>query len=166
MEVAGAREINRSIRGSLGAAAVILAMDVGLLGSILYSPILCPIWIFVSLLKSAIHRPGWNLTLVRLLIPALTLGVAWANDAFQRGMAETNAQRLIAACEKYHTAHGSYPEKLDELVPQYMSSVPVAKYCMGWNRFLYHRPLLWWHVVPPYFRKTYNCETRRWSYLD
>jgi len=84
-------------------------------------------------------------------------------------MAETNAQRIIAACEEYHAAHGNYPDKLDELVPQYMSSVPVAKYCIAWNRFDYFNhgnPLLVWCVVPPYFRKIYSFEGRRWSYLD
>ncbi len=169
MQVADVRGFYRSVRGSIGAAAILLAFDVGFCGSTLMSTIFCPIWILVSLLKNAIHRPGWGLALVRILIPALTLGIVYANDAFQLRVAEANAQRVVAACEEYHAANDSFPRNLDVLVPQYMNSVPVAKYCLGpWSRFYYssRSSMLFWHVVPPHDRKIYNFETRRWSYLD
>jgi hypothetical protein len=55
-------------------------------------------------------------------------------------------------------------------VPQYLNSVPLAKYCLGPpGRFAYHNlgsPIIYWQVVPPYYRKIYNFETRSWSYLD
>ncbi len=169
IQVDDMRAFYRSVRGSVGAAAILLALDVGFSGSILMSTLFCPIWILVSLVKSAIHRPGWGLALVRILIPALTLSIVKANDAFQLRVAEANARRVVAACEEYHAVNGRFPRKLDELVPQYMNSVPVAKYCLGpWGRFIYssHSSLLFWHVVPPHYRKIYNFETRRWSYLD
>ncbi|WP_165075872.1 hypothetical protein [Paludisphaera rhizosphaerae] len=173
MDVAGAREFYRNIRGSLGAAAAILVIDVVFLGSILWSLILCPIWVFVSLVKSANrHRPGYGLVVTRMLIPVATFLLVRANDSFQRGMAEANAQRIIAACEAYQADNGSLPGGLKDLVPKYLSSVPVAKYCLGpWSRFTYFNSkggtaMLVWHVVPPYYRKIYSFEDRRWSYLD
>ena len=165
---AGLVEFLRGIKRSLVGAAVLLALDAGFFGSMLWSSLVCPVWFVVSVLRAAIHRPGWGLALARVGIPAVTLGLVWANDAYQLGVAEANARRIIAACEAYHAANGLFPEKLDELVPQYLESVPLAKYCLGSNRFYYYSatPLLWWQVVPPYYRKIYNFQTRSWSYLD
>jgi hypothetical protein len=162
----------RSVRGRIGAAAIVLAFDVVLTGSILVSSIVCPIWILVSLLKSAIKRPGWGLAVARVLIPALTFCLVKANDAFQLRVAEAHGQRVVAACEEYHTVTGRFPGKLDELVPTYMNSIPVAKYCLGpGSRFFYAAPnhgntMLAWEIVAPHYRRVYNFETRRWFYLD
>jgi hypothetical protein len=82
-------------------------------------------------MKSAIHRPGWGLALARIFIPALTFLFVKANNAFQLKVAEANAQRIMAACEKYHAANGRFPRRLHELVPEYMNFVPVVKYCLG-----------------------------------
>jgi hypothetical protein len=172
VQIADLRWFYRSARGSIGAAAIVLTFDVVLSGSFLVSSLFCPIWILVSLLKSAIHRPGWGLALARILIPVLTLWLVRANDAFQLRVAEANGQRIVAACEEYHAANGRFPENLDELVPKYMNSVPVAKYCLGpWSKFIYvsRTPgdaMLFWHIVPPHYRKIYRFETRSWSYLD
>jgi hypothetical protein len=93
-----------------------------------------------------------------------------ANDAFQRGIAEANAQRIIAACEQFHATEGEFPQTLGDLVPQYLPSVPRAKYCLTYGSFLYltrgGEPLLVWCVVPPYGRRNYDFKTRRWNYLD
>jgi hypothetical protein len=170
VHVAGVRGFFRGTRRSLVAAAVLLAWDGALYGSCLMTMIFCPIWFLVSLLKNAIERPGWGLALVRIGIPALTLGLARTNNDVQLGIAEANAQRVVAACEAYHAANGRFPQKLDELVPQYLNSVPVAKYCLLQPAsFAYYdlgTPKLYWYVVPPYLRKIYDFHTRSWSYLD
>lgn len=172
MQIADVRWFYRSVRGSIGAAAIVLTFDVVFSGSILMASIFCPIWFVVSLLKSAIRRPGWGLTLARILIPVLTLSLVKANNAFQLGVAETNGQRIVAACEQYHAANARFPRNLDELVPKYMNSVPVAKYCLGpGSRFFYSSSasgsaMLAWEIVSPHYRRIYNFETRHWSHLD
>ena len=170
MHVAGVRGFLRGIKRSLVASVVLLAWDGALYGSLVMSMIFCPIWLLVSLVKNAIERPGWGLALVRIGIPALTLAILRANNAVQLGVAEANAQRVVAACEEDHAANGRFPRNLDELVPRYMYSVPCAKYCLGPpGRFAYYSsgtPMLVWQVVPPYYRKIYNFHARSWSYLD
>lgn len=95
-----------------------------------------------------------------------------ANDAFQRGVAETNAEEVVAACESYRADNGRFPRRLDQLVPRYLSSVPVAKYCLGPGRFVYSSSdntgitKLFWYVAPPRLRKVYDFETRSWSHLE
>ncbi len=168
--MAGVRGVLRVIRPSIVGAAVLLFWDAALTGSYLMSLLVCPVWFLVSLLKSPIERPGWSVALARIAIPVLTLCVALGNNAIQFKVGEANARQLIAACEKYHAANGRFPEKLDELVPRYIKSIPVAKYCLGpSSRFYYYNlstPTLYWQVIPPYYRKIYNFDTQSWTYLD
>lgn len=168
VHAAGVPGLSRGIKRCVVAAAVLLAWDGALYGTCLMAWLFCPIWFLLSLLKNAIERPGWGLALLRIGIPAMMFGLLWANNAVQLGVAEANAQRVVAACDEYHAANGRFPKDLDELVPRYMNSVPRAKYCLA-GHFAYHNlgtPMLYWQVVPPYLRKIYNFETRSWSYLD
>jgi hypothetical protein len=155
---------------SIAAALVLLAWDAVLTGSFLVSLIFCPLWFIVSILNNAIQRPGWKRALLRISIPALTLVLARANEAVQFRIGEANAPRIIAACENFHATNGKFPKTLDDLVPQYMPSIPRAKYCLAFGKFQYwnsdERPILVWCVVPPFGRKVYGFEDRRWSYLD
>lgn len=166
----GAEGFYSEIKASIAAAAVLFTCDGAFSASYLMSLLFCPIWFLLGLLMSAIERPGWGLALIRIAIPALTLGLLYVNNAVQLGVTESNARRVVAACTAYKAANGNFPKVLDELVPQYLISVPRAKYCLGPSgRFYYHNfgsPKLYWQVVPPYGRKIYNFDTRSWSYLD
>jgi hypothetical protein len=159
---------HRGIRASIGIALVMIALDAVLSGTYILSAIVCPIWFLLSVVKNATNRPGWKLVLLRIAIPALTLGLVLTNDTLQCRIAESNAARIVEACEEFHTANGRYPKTLGELVPKYMSSVPHAKYCLAFGEFLYSdkQPVLMWYAVPPYGREIYNFEGKNWSYID
>lgn len=161
----------RGVGKSLVVAGILLFWDAAYTGSFLLSLLVCPVWILVSLVRSAIRRPGWTLALIRVVIPALTLWFVLHNDTIQREVASQNAEKVIAACEEFHAVKGRYPKTLDELVPRYMPSVPRAKYCLSFfGKFLYwgfeEGPILTWYVVPPYGRRLYDFEDKRWCYLD
>jgi hypothetical protein len=150
---------------------MLLFWDAVFTGSFLMSLLACPIWFLVSILKNTIQRPGWKLALIRVAIPALTLGLVLANDAVQYRIGNANAPLIIKACEDFHAANGKFPKTLDELVPQYLTSIPRAKYCLAFGEFRYwklddERALLEWCVMPPYGWKIYNFDDRRWGYLD
>jgi hypothetical protein len=171
MREEGRQGVFRCIRGSLVRAAVLLACDAVIGGGVfMMSMLVCPVWILISLLQSAIHPPGFRLALFRLGVPALILGFVLANNGAQVRVAEARSRRVVAACEAYHTANGKFPEKLDDLVPQYMPYVPSARYCPGpWSQFHYfnrENPSLFWYIFPPYDRKIYDFETRRWHYMS
>jgi hypothetical protein len=156
------------ITASVIGALVLLALDVAHGGTYLCSSMACPIWFLASILKNAIQRPGWKVALLRIAIPALTLGLVLANNAFQWRIANANGARIIAACEEFHAANGKYPKTLDELVPRYLPSIPRAKYCLKYGEFLYFdkKPMLMWYAVPPFGTEVYNFEKKRWSYID
>lgn len=171
MVATGKQGFYRGVKRSLAAAVLILAWDVGLSGWFGASLIFCPIWFLVSLLKNTYQRPGWGLGLIRIAIPVVTLGIAWTNNSVQLRIANANAMQVVAACEEYHADHGKFPKSLNELVPQYMRSVPRAKYCVGpWCGFMYYfnqgNAMLVWYVVPPHYRRIYDFNTREWSTLD
>jgi hypothetical protein len=161
---------HRGIGRSIAGATVLLTWDAVLSGSFLLSLIVCPIWFLFNVVKSAIQRPGWRAGLLNIAIPALTLGMALANDSLQYRVGKTNAPRIIKACEEFHAAKGTFPKTLDELVPRYLTSVPRAKYCLMYGEFDYYHldnhPILVWCVVPPYGRKIYSFQDRRWGYID
>jgi hypothetical protein len=154
---------------SIGSALLLLAWDVGLVGSFGMSFFICPIWFLVSVVKNAIKRPGWLLGFFRVAIPALTLGTVLANNAAQYRVAGANAPRIVKACEAFHVDNGTFPRSLDELVPRYMQSIPRAKYCAIYGEFIYLNygsPMLIWYAVPPFGRMVYSFNERRWNYID
>lgn len=116
-------------RWNLGFASAMLAVDVGLFGSVVLSIGVCPIWLIVEVLKGAFHPSAWRPSLFKAAIPVVTLGLALVNAAVQYRIGEANAARIISACENFHDANGRFPQTLDELVPRYLQSIPRACYC-------------------------------------
>ncbi|HJT32636.1 MAG TPA: hypothetical protein VJ783_11390 [Pirellulales bacterium] len=70
-------------------------------------------------------RLKYPLTL--LLLPALSA----AADAATRNEAERDATRVAVAFERFRLREGRLPEKLDELVPDFLGSVPSDPYGGG-----------------------------------
>jgi len=161
---------HRGIRVSISTGSVLLAWDAVLSGSFVMSLIVCPIWFVASVVKNVIQRHGWRVALLRMAVPLVTLGLVLANTAVQLRIAKANATRITAACEKYHEANGEFPQKLDELVPRYLPSIPRAKYCFAFGEFFYWNidghAMLVWYDVPPFGRRIYDFAKRKWNYLD
>lgn len=158
------------IRASLIGASILLTLDAAISGSLLYSVFVCPIWFLISLARTALRWPGRKVGLSRIAAPVLTLGLVLVNARLQSTMASTNADRIIRACEQFRAANGEYPERLTELVPRYLESVPRAKYCLMLCDFTYtsgeEDHTLMWTELPPFGRRIYNLERGRWKTLD
>jgi hypothetical protein len=65
------------------------------------------------------HPTPFNI-MERLFLPAL--GRAVAKSA--QGQESVDLARVAIALERYHLAHGEYPESLDVLAPQYLKQIP------------------------------------------
>jgi len=164
--------IINALGGSLVGAAVLLSYDAVLSGSFLLSALVCPIWFVVVAFRGLIGR-DWRLGLLRVAIPLLTLVIVLGNNAIQWKIGEANMERIITACESFHAANGQYPKKLNDLVPQYLPSIPRERYCLFDTGFMYfnfpdqsHSPMLVWVKIPPFGRKIYSFEDKSWGYLD
>ena len=99
----------------------------------------------------------------------MALSVFLANYANNQ-LAKNRAQNLIAAVEKHQQATGKYPATLDDLVPTYIPSVPLAKYALAGREFHYMNRndtvMLHYTSLPPFGRRTYDFNRQSWSYLD
>jgi len=91
----------------------------------------------------------------------------------QNRMADHRAVKLGDACLSYRTKYHHYPANLEVLVPEFIPSVPVARYGLfRKDRFWYisnrdnREPMLYYQALPPFGRRFYHMESRSWGYLD
>jgi hypothetical protein len=81
-----------------------------------------------------------------------------------------NAHRIIKAVEMCKSDKGSYPAELSDLVPVYISSIPVSAYRLSYSEYHYSSKqgshYLMWVTMPPYGRRMYHFEVKEWTYLD
>jgi ABC-type multidrug transport system fused ATPase/permease subunit len=107
---------------------------------------------------------------IRSLAFCLTVFAILSTFMFNRHMGQVNARRIIEAVEDYRSEQGKYPERLEDLVPQYFSKVPRAaiRFTSAEYYYLRHKDHhgLMWTVVPPFGRRTYRFETKEWSIID
>jgi hypothetical protein len=158
-----------AICGTLFCSSVVVFLDVVLDGSYLFAAMVCPICFLVGVVRAIARGSSWGVAAARVLIPVATLLLVLANNSLQGRIAKANSAILIQACERYREANGNYPERLGDLVPRYLSSIPRAKYCLHNSDFQYISsppPLLFWWEVPPFGRRVYRFETRDWNYVD
>jgi hypothetical protein len=159
-----------AIRGTLICSLVVVFIDVVVDGSYIFSALVCPIWFLAAVVRAIVRQPSLAVAAARILVPVVTGLLVIANFSLQGKIAMSNAARVIEACEQYREVNGTYPERLSELVPHYLSSVPRAKYCFMCGEFGYYsgspQPILFWSEFPPFGRRVYDFETGKWRYLD
>ena len=85
-------------------------------------------------------------------------------------IARERAESLVVAVEQFHAKHGRYPERLGEIVPEFIPEIPKAKYVLIADRFRYFksdsRHSLMYVEIPPFGRRIYTFEDRRWTTLN
>ncbi|HEX6307427.1 MAG TPA: hypothetical protein VFZ69_04515 [Longimicrobiales bacterium] len=86
---------------------------------------------------SRIKKLPWAEILVTAIVVAAGAGVyAWAHR--DQGDLEESKRRgatLVQALRAYHAGHGTYPERLDELVPRYIAAVEPPTWGLGQWRY-------------------------------
>jgi hypothetical protein len=142
-----------------GALAVVIAL--------FFIAALVPVLAFVAIKRELGRALSW---FVRAGIFTLTAAAVLGTNYLQNLLARHRAEEVIAACERYHLAHGSYPDQLSDLVPALLPGVPRAKYVLAFGHFDYHaaagRHTLGYTALPPFGRPFYVFEELRWGYLD
>ncbi len=94
-------------------------------------------------------------------------------NGWQNQMADRRAIKIGNACLAFHAKCQRYPNRLQELVPEFLPAVPVAKYMLGGaDHFFYFsspsgtEPMLYYEALPPFGRRFYHLQTGGWGYLD
>ena len=165
------KQFRSAIRGSLILALVLIFFDVVFEGSLELSWMVCPIWFLVALIRASFGHASARVAVARVLVPVVTVLLVYGNFMLQQEIAMDRAGRIVQACKRYREANGAYPQKLNALIPSYLSSIPVAKYCLTQNDFVYYsssplEAILWYYPYPPFGSRVYNLERGDWVSLD
>ena len=84
-------------------------------------------------------------------------------------IAKDRTEKLIKVCNLYKDKYGNYPEKLEDLVPEYYSRVPSAKLGM-WGKYWYSsykgKHDIMYVVTPPFGRSHFILEENKWGFWD
>jgi len=160
---------------TLCVAASIFVLDAVILnqGFVAVILILLSLFIFfpISALLRRRDRRKYEQRLVKVAIYVLTGVAVLSSNTLQNRLADRRAIAIGNACLAYRAKYHQYPAELKALVPEFLPSVPVAKW--GGEHFHYSRalepdrePMLWYEAVPPFGRRFYHMESGWWGYLD
>lgn len=109
-------------------------------------------------------RPQFYKCIIYTVAASLVFGTNHINNK----IAGNRAIELVAVIEKYKDHQGEYPNNLEALVPEYLDSVPRAKYhAMGEFRYFGgDEPFLHYVKFAPFGRPTYWFSRQQWDYVD
>lgn len=108
--------------------------------------------------------------IIGIAILVVTMALVFTGLRINSGLARDRAEAIIKACEQFKGATGKYPERLVELVPNYMEKIPRTSYALLAGDFIYlsknnqHR--LVYTAIPPYGRSYYTFEEKKWGATD
>ena len=148
-------------------------IDAFLLGQGVISVGLCIAGVFYFLPRAIVARQDETRFRLRLSKAAIIIvaGVAALGIiVYGNVIARERAEKLIVAVEQFHAKHGRYPKRLEEVVPAFIADIPVAKYVLIADKFIYFgsdsRHSLMYVFAPPFGRHVYTFEERQWTTLD
>ncbi|MDO8310947.1 MAG: hypothetical protein Q7T25_03310 [Sideroxyarcus sp.] len=174
----GKRASERSLRYVAISALIWALLDAFFFDSGAISLILCVAGALYFLPHAFWARKDAKLFKLRLSKAAVTFvaGVATLGIIlYGNVVAEERAELIVAAVEQFQTKYGRYPDKLEEIVPEYIPAIPQAKFALGAEafgaeRFRYSvtdsQHMLVYTVTPPFGRRIYTFEAHKWSTLD
>lgn len=153
-------------------AGVLIAVDAFILNQGVLSALVGLWMLFVSLPRAVFNKEPeqrhrrFARVAIFLAAVLLVFGLNWANNQVAHQRAET----LVVAIKAFNQQHQRYPERLDELVPEYIDHVPATKYTLGSPSFRYvstpEDHSLFYVAMPPFGRRVYSFERNEWFSID
>jgi hypothetical protein len=157
----------RRVGGLLVAPAALFVIDAFVLNQGALAALVAVVALLIGVPAALCHGIGrreWSgarrHALRALFFALAAVAVILVNRA-QNDLARGRAGAIIAACEAFQGRHARYPATLAELVPEFLSSVPRAKYTLGFSEFSYVMrpdgpPTLFYVSLPPFGRPVYS----------
>jgi hypothetical protein len=132
-------------------------------------PVLVVLWVWGRVRERLKKPTNWRMKAAKVLIITLASMCVVLSLALNNAMADRRMERVAAACEQFNAKYHRYPHTLEELVPEFLPSVPLAKYVLNqWSSFAYSEEWHWlmYYQRPPFGRKFYTLGTKEVWYLD
>lgn len=166
---------SKSLRGSVWIAAALYLLDALVFNQGVIALVTAAAVIFVMLPRALMAafkkdrallvRRGIKAAIYTIMVVAVLVSNYLNNQLVQH-----RAEALIAACKEYREKYEKFPDKLEDLVPEFIPNVPLAKFTLTWNEFRYvpfeGQHGLMWVALPPFGRPSYDFEEDRWGYVD
>ncbi len=161
-----------TIRQAVLAGALLIFVDAFLLNQGVFAFLvgagLLVIGLPLALLKKP--PPSRMRRLRNLAIYMAAVALVFVLNALNNRLAASRAGVIISSVKAFHAKNGRYPESLNNLTPEFLDHVPLAKYTLGQNTFYYHvnngDAVLFYVAFPPFGRPTYRFADDKWGYLD
>lgn len=172
MNDSSSTKIQPSLHKAVGGAIALVFFDAFFLNQGAISALVGVGLILIGLPLAVLRRPySARAARIRNLgVYALAIITVFALNAANNRLAHYRAEALISAIKSFHQKYHRYPEKLDNLVPEFIEHVPVAKYTLFINNFFYRaddgKAVLFYVSFPPFGRPIYSFSKDEWGYLD
>jgi hypothetical protein len=164
-----------SLRKSLKIAVALFVVDAFFLNQGIFSAVFLAVLLLGVLpvaLYSALRKrwPEFRLRMATIGIYAIACLAVFGANYLNNAMAQRRAIQLGQACRQFQVKYNRYPRFLGELEPEFISSVPLAKYAFMDSDFFYLAsstdPRVWFVELPPFGRRFYHVKTGNWGYMD
>lgn len=135
-------------------------------------PVLVVVWQFLISFPLSFRKQYRGLIKQRfrnIAIYSIAAILAIGANLLNNKIAHDRSEVLVSAVKSFHVKYSRYPNSLNELVPEFIDAVPLAKYTiMGQFRYIHNTetPLLLYVKLPPFGRPTYSFRENRWGYID
>ncbi|MCU7837450.1 MAG: hypothetical protein KZQ83_19690 [gamma proteobacterium symbiont of Taylorina sp.] len=153
-------------------AAIIFIVDAFFLNQGVIAGITLFIIIFVLIPKTIYRqykKKEYKMGYIICLIYGTSAGLVFCANYVNNLIAYHRSEILITKIEKYKKDNGSYPKKLEALIPKYIESIPSAKYA-SMSRFHYSNSQeftsLYYVTMPPFGRHSYDFSEKKWDHYD
>ena len=127
-------------------------------------------FLFVGLPRALFAKGERRHRLARVAVFLVAATSVFALNFANNALAKSRANDLVAAVEAFHGKYSRYPDRLQDLVPEFVDAVPLAKYTLTFNAYAYwpgeHAPMLFYLDFPPFGRPIYDFSRAQWQYLD
>lgn len=179
-EVSAAPPPVRGLRFHAITAVIIYVFDALFAGQGVVTFLVMIIFIFIglgqTLMKAFRGQPVLKTPLRNMAIYAICFVAVLSTIRINNEIARSRAEKVIFAVKQYKAKYQQYPETLQTMVPEFLPSVPLAKYTLEFNGFKYWRhdykylnqnnATLLYVKFPPFGRPMFDFERDEWGYID
>jgi hypothetical protein len=163
----------KKLRSPMATALCLLALDTLVLGSPSFAGFTLAAIIFWKIpwaLMALRRKELFRIRMIEVAIYSAMVVASFSAYAANNHLASTRSDEVVSAVDKFYTKYQRYPHSLQELVPEYINSIPWAKYTLVFGRFYYNesggKPYLMYHGWPPFERRYYDFASKRRMVID
>lgn len=160
--------------GSSWKAALIVGMALVVIdGFVLYQGILTLLFVFglaLGALPRLLLQQDREARVDRLRnlgIYACAVVLVFVINEWNVTVSRERADAVVKAVHQFHDRHQRYPDRLTELVPEFLPELPVVRYSIPSRAFEYRHatkgPQLQYAAAPPFTRPTYDFASGKWT---